>query len=215
MSDDAATRMDQMYRPQRYIYDLTRKPYLLGRDRLIADLAPPSGGAILEIGCGTGRNLVHAARRYPSAQLFGVDISAVMLDEARRSVAAAGLDERITLAQGDASSFDPQVFFAREKFERIFISYALSMIPPWRETIAHAFDLLAPNGAVHIVDFGDQKNMPGWFRVLLKRWLDLFHVSPRLDLAENFSAEAQSRGLSPESLVLYGGYAFYMRADRR
>jgi S-adenosylmethionine-diacylgycerolhomoserine-N-methlytransferase len=214
MSDDAASRMDRMYRPQRYIYDLTRKPYLLGRDRLIAELAPPAGGAILEIGCGTGRNLVHAARRYPSAQLFGVDISAVMLDEARRSVAACGFSDRITLAQGDASSFDPQALFAREKFERIFISYALSMIPPWRETIGHAFDLLGESGAVHIVDFGDQKDMPGWFRVLLKRWLDLFHVSPRLDLAEHFGAEAQARGLGPESIVLYGGYAFYMRAQK-
>ena len=54
MTDDAATRMDRMYRPQRYIYDLTRKPYLLGRDRLIAGLAAPDGGTILEIGCGTG-----------------------------------------------------------------------------------------------------------------------------------------------------------------
>jgi S-adenosylmethionine-diacylgycerolhomoserine-N-methlytransferase len=33
-----ATAMDRMYRHARHIYDLTRKPYLLGRDRLIAEL---------------------------------------------------------------------------------------------------------------------------------------------------------------------------------
>src|ERR1700723_3223859 len=105
MSEDAATLMDRMYRPQRYIYDLTRKHYLLGRDRLIAELAPPDGSTILEIGCGTGRNLIRAAQRYRSARLYGVDISSVMLEQAQHSVTGADLAARINLAQGDASSF--------------------------------------------------------------------------------------------------------------
>jgi len=50
--------MDRMYRHQRHIYDASRKFYLLGRDALITGLAPPKGGTILEIGCGTGRNLI-------------------------------------------------------------------------------------------------------------------------------------------------------------
>jgi len=61
----AAAHMDAIYRYQRYIYDASRKYYLLGRDRLIGELAPPPGGSVLEIACGTGRNLVKAARRYP------------------------------------------------------------------------------------------------------------------------------------------------------
>ena len=40
---DAAIRMDRQYRWQRHIYDLTRLPYLLGRDRLIAELRPTVG----------------------------------------------------------------------------------------------------------------------------------------------------------------------------
>ncbi|HSO42957.1 MAG TPA: hypothetical protein VLR47_08995, partial [Rhodospirillales bacterium] len=66
-----AVRMDRIYRHQRHLYDATRKYYLLGRDQLIADLAPPEGGTVLEIGCGTGRNLIAAARAYPSASLSG------------------------------------------------------------------------------------------------------------------------------------------------
>ena len=50
--------MDRIYRHQRHIYDLTRKYYLLGRDELITALAPPGNGSVLEIGCGTGRNLL-------------------------------------------------------------------------------------------------------------------------------------------------------------
>ena len=58
----AAALMDRIYHRQRRYYDFTRKYYLLGRDRLIEGLAPPPGGRVLEIGCGTARNLVAAAR---------------------------------------------------------------------------------------------------------------------------------------------------------
>lgn len=215
MSEDAATSMDRMYRPQRHIYDLTRKHYLLGRDRLIAALAPPDGGAVLEIGCGTGRNLIRAAQLYRSVRLYGVDISSVMLDQAQLSVATADLAARIGLAQGDASSFDAESLFGRKSFDRIFISYALSMIPPWRETIAQALDLLAEGGALHVVDFGDQAAMPLWFRGLLKAWLDLFHVSPRLDLETEFRKQAEARGLIHHHSSLYRGYAFHAFAAQR
>ena len=64
---DAALSMDRMYRRQRHVYDLTRKYYLLGRDRMIDGLDARPGHRVLEIGCGTGRNLIQAARRYPQA----------------------------------------------------------------------------------------------------------------------------------------------------
>lgn len=63
----AAQHMDRMYRRQRHIYDASRKFYLLGRDNLIRETQPPQGGSILEIGCGTARNLIRAASVYPSA----------------------------------------------------------------------------------------------------------------------------------------------------
>ena len=69
MADEAAL-MDRIYRRQRYVYDLTRKYYLLGRDELIDRLAPPADGRVLEIGCGTARNLIAAARRWPQARFL-------------------------------------------------------------------------------------------------------------------------------------------------
>ncbi|MFX8410451.1 hypothetical protein ABTL60_19470, partial [Acinetobacter baumannii] len=70
-----ADHMDGIYRYQRYIYDLTRKFYLLGRDQMIGGLQPPTGARVLEVGCGTGRNLLLAARRYPLVRFYGFDIS--------------------------------------------------------------------------------------------------------------------------------------------
>ena len=82
----AAGAMDAIYRHQRFIYDLTRRNYLFGRDQLIADLEPPAGGSVIEIGCGTARNLLCAAKLYPKAKFFGIDVSEEMLKTARTLV---------------------------------------------------------------------------------------------------------------------------------
>ena len=81
-TQDAARHMDGIYKYQRYIYNATRKYYLLGRDRLLNELQPDDGSTVLEIGCGTGRNLIHAARRCPNARFVGFDISHAMLETA-------------------------------------------------------------------------------------------------------------------------------------
>jgi S-adenosylmethionine-diacylgycerolhomoserine-N-methlytransferase len=91
MAYDAAQRMNRMYRFQRHIYDATRRYYLLGRKTLISGLVPPPGGTVLEIGCGTGWNLIEIARTYPDASLYGFDVSEVMLETASRKIAKAGL----------------------------------------------------------------------------------------------------------------------------
>ena len=78
MAQGHSALMDQVYRRQRHIYDATRKYFLLGRDRLLDALDPPAGGRVLEVGCGTGRNLIRAARLHPQAIFHGFDISAEM-----------------------------------------------------------------------------------------------------------------------------------------
>lgn len=200
----AAVSMDRMYRRQRHIYDLTRKYYLLGRDRLITRLRPEPNQRVLEVGCGTGRNLVQAARLYPQARFFGIDISAEMLTTASEAVSRAGLTSRITVARADATGFDPSAIWGEPKFDRIFISYSLSMIPEWRQAIACAVSLLSENGQLHIVDFGAQEGLPNWFRTGLRHWLNLFGVIPRDEL------ESELRTYTAGHLVFvrpYRGYA--------
>jgi S-adenosylmethionine-diacylgycerolhomoserine-N-methlytransferase len=201
--------MNRIYRRQHRVYDLTRKFYLLGRDRLIAQLRPGNGDAVLEIGCGTGRNLVVGARRYPAARFYGVDVSTVMLTRAIDSLGSAGLSNRVRVAHGDATGFDPQRLFGRESFDRIFISYSISMIPDWNGAIDRALGLLAPGGELHIVDFGGQSGLPGLFRSGLRRWLKLFHVTPRDGLERSLSACARRRGAMLTVERPYRDYAQY------
>jgi S-adenosylmethionine-diacylgycerolhomoserine-N-methlytransferase len=191
---DAASDMDRIYRLQRHIYDASRKFYLLGRDGMLAGLDAPRGGTILEVGCGTGRNLILAARRYPHAKLYGFDVSPAMLETAAASIAKAGFADRITLAQGDASNFTGYALFGVSSFDRVFISYALSMIPPWREAVARGFAAVTPGGSLHIVDFGEQSRLPRAFRTGLRAWLKKFSVYPREDLERELEAVAQRSG---------------------
>lgn len=199
--------MDRMYRRQRHIYDLTRKFYLLGRDELIADLRPPAGGRVLEIACGTGRNLIRAARTYPQAHFFGLDVSEEMLETARANIAAAGLSGRIKLAAGDATAFDPEALFGAADFDRVFVSYALSMIPAWEQAAAQAAARLAPGGRLMVVDFGDSGGWPLWFGRALRGWLAKFHVTPRLALAPTLAELAASREFGFDFRPLYRSYA--------
>ena len=205
---DHAELMDGVYRWQRHIYDLTRKYYLLGRDQMISGLDVPARGTVLELGCGTGRNIALAARRYPDARFFGLDISAEMLETASKAITREGLSGRVVLARGDATDFDAKALFGVERFDRIFVSYSLSMIPGWEKTVAAALAALAPGGSLHVVDFGQQEGLPAWFRGLLRGWLRKFHVSPRESLREVLESESRRTGASFRFRTLYRGYAW-------
>lgn len=198
--------MDSVYRGQKHIYDLTRKYFLLGRDRMIRRLNVPTGCSILELGCGTGRNLVCAARAYPDSQLFGLDISSEMIAKAQQTTKRAGCS--IQFACADASSFDPQDALGQANFDRIFISYALSMIPAWEQTIEHALNLLAPRGSLHLIDFGQQEHLPAAFRSALFLWLRRFHVTPRERLLDAVCQHAFRHGATAIREPLFRGYAW-------
>ena len=187
-----ATAMDRMYRYTRHIYDLTRKPYLLGRDRLIAELGLEAGGSVLEMGCGTGRNLIAVARAYPKAELYGFDISEEMLKTAKAAVSLAGLGDCIHLRQGDATEFDAAAAFGREAFDRVFFSYTLSMVPPWRAALARGLALTNSDGRFSVVDFGFCEGLGRVPRAILHGWLKLFHVTPRAELEDELKALARN-----------------------
>ncbi|MGB3141548.1 MAG: class I SAM-dependent methyltransferase [Aestuariivirga sp.] len=204
--------MDRMYRIQRHFYDASRRYYLLGRDQLLDRLAPPPGGSILEIGCGTGRNLIGVAQRHGDAKLFGIDISQEMLKTALGSLNRLGFDRRVRVACADATSFDPLASLGQRGFDRIYFSYTLSMVQEWRVALYHAFSLLSDDGELHIVDFGQCEGLPRSFRAMLFRWLDLFHVSPRAELKKEL---ARMPGASVHFEAPYRGYAWLATIRRQ
>jgi len=90
----------------------TAKKILPGLPGLNDRLA--KGGAILEVGCGTGNLLVQIAKSFPSARVVGIDIDAQSIATARKRIADANLGDRVearhgTLADLPAGSFDAAV----------------------------------------------------------------------------------------------------------
>ena len=207
MSDHAG-RMDAIYATQRHFYDLTRKYYLLGRDALIGDLAAAKGKTVLEVGCGTARNLIVAAKRFPEARFFGFDISEAMLETARASVEKNGLSGKITLAQADAGDFGVQRLFGLEALDRVFMSYTLSMIPPWVEAIELGAKALAPGGSLHIVDFGQYERLPAIAKRLHFKSLNDFHVYPRAELPAVLKRIAEEQRLRLDFRSTLRGYVW-------
>ena len=194
---DQAAAMDRMYRLTRHVYDASRRYYLLGRDRLIAEMAIPEGGRVIEVGCGTARNLAKLARRLgdeSQVQLFGLDASQQMLDTAAVKLARRGLGGRVTLRQGLAEELSPAVFGQDEPFDVVFFSYCLSMVPTWRAAVDAALRAVRPEGRLYVVDFWDQAELPRWFGGVLRRWLDLFHVHFRPELLEYLHGAAARTG---------------------
>lgn len=203
--------MDRVYRHQRHFYDLTRRHYLAGRDSLIRGINAAPGERILEVGCGTARNLIKIACRYPDTRLWGVDASAEMLRSAAVSVERTGLGDRIILAHGLAEQL-PSLFAGQAGFDHVIFSYSLSMIAEWQDAIRSATQVATARGQIHVVDFADLNGLWPPAAAALRAWLSLFHVYPRSAFVqglENFADRRRDCSIK----LLRGRYAFVFKAS--
>jgi S-adenosylmethionine-diacylgycerolhomoserine-N-methlytransferase len=205
--------MDRVYGRQRHIYNLTRRYYLLGRDRLIRGLDLRPGQSVIEIGCGTARNLIAIAKRYPEARLFGLDASQAMLETAKAHVARAGLAGRVTLIHAYAEALEPSLLGEDRGFDAAVFSYSLSMIPDWRAALSAANAALAPQGRTHIVDFGDLVGLGRAGSAALRFWLRQFHVEPRAEILHHLETAAPAEARA-DLRILPGRYAFLWSGNR-
>jgi S-adenosylmethionine-diacylgycerolhomoserine-N-methlytransferase len=209
MAADIRARMDRMYRPQKDVYDLTRRFYLLGRDRLIEELGAAPGQTVLDIGCGTGRNLALIGQRCSGARLFGLDAAEPMLEVAAAKLERAGV--RAKLARGVAEELDPEALFGhRGGFDHVTISYCLSMVDDPERAVRAAFRHLTPVGTLHVVDFGDMAGLPGWFRRGMAAWLRRFGVRHRPEVKAELHRLAATSDALVECQLIAEGYAMLL-----
>jgi S-adenosylmethionine-diacylgycerolhomoserine-N-methlytransferase len=151
------------YRLHARIYDATRWSFLFGRTAILDDIAAATIPArILEVGCGTGKNLLNLAQRFPQAAITGVDLSETMLAVAQKKV--ANLGDRVTLVHRayDGPVSDPS------GFDLVLFSYALSMFNPgFEEAVTAAQRDLVAGGHIAVVDFHDTAFpiFASWMRV--------------------------------------------------
>lgn len=157
-------RMEQYYRFHARLYDATRWSFLFGRSALLRQAARLSQPRrVLEVGCGTGRNLREMSRLFPQAELTGLDIAAAMLQRAEQKLRPRS--PHIQLQHGDYHQ--P----LRGDFDLVLLSYSLTMMNPgWESVLRTAHADLRPGGHIAVVDFHDSR----W--PIFKRWMGINHV---------------------------------------
>jgi len=141
--------------PSAAVYDFMRVLAFGSRYRSIADAIAeeaPVGGAVLDVGCGSGEVLTRLASIAPSLQLTGVDVDAGMLDVAERKVARRlNRPVRPTFVQADAAALP----LADSSIDLVVSSYAAHHLPDRHAALVEMMRVLRPGGKVIIWDMTD------------------------------------------------------------
>jgi S-adenosylmethionine-diacylgycerolhomoserine-N-methlytransferase len=174
-------QLEAFYAPQAQYYDAFRQRLLHGRREMLQHLAIVPDQTIVELGGGTGQNLRFL--EYPLQtfrQINVVDLCPSLLRIARDQYRHM---DNINIIEADATSYHPG-----ELVDRVWFSYALTMIPEWRVAIDNALKMLKPGGMLGVVDFyisgDDVENggaRHGWLaRRFWPRWFahDGVHLTP-------------------------------------
>lgn len=114
----------------------------------------------LDVCCGTADWAISLSQASGNGRVVGLDFSQNMLMEAKAKVKRIGLDDRITLIEGNAMSLP----FADNSFDHVTIGFALRNVPDLRQVLAEMCRVVRPGGQVVSLEL----SKPTWrpFRAL-------------------------------------------------
>jgi ubiquinone/menaquinone biosynthesis C-methylase UbiE len=114
---------------------------------LHSDTTYPEGSTVLEPGCGIGAQTITLASNSPKALITSIDVSETSINEARKAVEAAGI-ENVTLRQADI--FD--LPFPAESFDHVFVCFVLEHLTRPVEALVALNRTLRPGGSVTVIE---------------------------------------------------------------
>jgi S-adenosylmethionine-diacylgycerolhomoserine-N-methlytransferase len=195
--------MENYYRFQADIYDMSRPFFLFDRDKTLKELDLNKGQTALDVGCGTGWNLKYLVEKVGSeGKVYGVDCSDSMLRKAREKVIKNGWPN-VSLIKEYAENY-----VIEEKADLILFSYSLTMIPDWKSALDNAIKNLKKNGRVVMLDFYVWNRFASMFNVW-KNWLKVNHVNISDSHVEYIKEKATKTRLT----VLRKGYNYKLEAE--
>lgn len=129
------------------IYDLLSSSEQPFRSLGIQLLQLTPAERVLEIGCGTGADLLDLAKRVGlEGKVVGLDVSEGMLQQARNKIAKEGLEKTVEVVWGDARRLSEVIVETRE-FDAAFAAFTLELLAPSdrRLVLSHIANLLKPH----------------------------------------------------------------------
>jgi SAM-dependent methyltransferase len=118
----------------------------------LSSAAPrPSALRVLDVGCGTGKQLAADRAHFPRLTLVGVDLSSRML-----AIAKARAPD-VTWVRGDGQSLP----FASASFDYVTSQFSYPHVPDKRRLVQEIFRVMRPGGRFVLLNI-DPWAMPGW-----------------------------------------------------
>lgn len=130
---------------------------------------PVAQARILEVGCGSGGNLLPMAELHPEARFVGIDLAETAIAEGQRNIAALGLTN-VELIAIDLTKYEAEP----QSFDYIIAHGVYSWVPP--EVGAKLLDLFARLLAPHGVGLFSHNVKPGYYTRMMAREIMLWHV---------------------------------------
>ena len=126
----------------------------LWRRRAVRLAARTSPRRIVDMATGTGDLAIALARRIPQAEVVGADLSPEMLAEARRKIARAGLEERITLTECDADATGMETASA----DVVTVAFGVRNFADPMRGLAELLRILRPGGEIVVLEISNPRN---------------------------------------------------------
>jgi arsenite methyltransferase len=125
-----------------------------GNPTAIASLAP--GQTVLDLGSGAGIDCFLAARQVgPTGRVIGVDMTAEMLERARRNAAAGGYDN-VEFRLGEIEALP----VADDSVDVIISNCVLNLSTAKERALAEAHRVLRPGGRIVVSDMVSERPVP-------------------------------------------------------
>ena len=170
------------------------------RSKAVSRLELKRGDQVLEIGCGTGRNLASLIKAVGAeGQVYGVDLSEGMLAEATELCARRGW-QNVTLIQADAAAYAlPRLV------DGAIFSLSYAVIPHHREALSHAWKQLRPGAYLVIMDAKLPSNVFGKLLRPIIIWTSKLTVLGNPDIRPWEELKELSGGVEMEE-ISFGTY---------
>lgn len=126
-------------------------------DQMLALADPKPGELLYDLGCGDGRIVIAAAKRY-GCRAVGFDIDPQRVEEARANVRRSGLEEQVTIIEQDVFTLDlrPADVVTLYLLPRLNARLLpqLRQLRPGARIVSHDFDLpkITPDRSLVVIE---------------------------------------------------------------